>query len=278
MRLTVVIPTFNRKEILKGCLDALCNQSLPPEEILVVDDGSTDGTAEMVNRRYKGVARALARPRLGIDHARNHGLQTASGELVVFTDDDTAASRDWLKILTAPFEDPAVMAVGGAVTLLWECAPPAAFLKSRRALECLGKVDCGGARKRLHPESGEFFTGANLALRKSLASSIAFQGVVRVPGFGVCADDYRLSRELARRHVVLYEPQARVEHRIPAHRARWGHILHRAFHYEAARAVLGGRLNPRRGPADLLGWEGAMSAAVTLGNLYGSAARYFART
>jgi len=92
-RLTVVIPTYNRKDVLRKTLEAYCSQSAQEEilEVLVVDDGSTDGTGSVVPQasgRSPFPIRHLRQNNRGIGSARNHGIREARGEIVLFGDDD----------------------------------------------------------------------------------------------------------------------------------------------------------------------------------------------
>jgi glycosyltransferase involved in cell wall biosynthesis len=94
--LSVVVPTYRRPELLRRCLDSLDRQNLPRErfEVIVVDDGSGDETAGVLDRA--GVV-ALAQPRnAGPAAARNRGVAQARGRLVLFLDDDVAATPDLL--------------------------------------------------------------------------------------------------------------------------------------------------------------------------------------
>jgi glycosyltransferase involved in cell wall biosynthesis len=93
-KLSVIIPTYNRKDILRKTLAAYCSQSAPEEilEILVVDDGSTDGTDSVVAQSCEGSPipiRYLRQDNRGAASARNHGIREARGEIVLFGDDDT---------------------------------------------------------------------------------------------------------------------------------------------------------------------------------------------
>jgi glycosyltransferase involved in cell wall biosynthesis len=96
---SVVIPTYNRKDALARCLEALARQTLEPSqfEVLVVDDGSTDGTAESLQgRRFPFALKTLRRPNGGASKARNAGVAAAAGEFVAFTEDDVVPDADWL--------------------------------------------------------------------------------------------------------------------------------------------------------------------------------------
>ena len=90
-RLSVVVPTYQRREVLARTLPTLLEQDLPPGtfEVVVVVDGSTDGTAEMLEERFAGrPVRALLLPNGGPAAARNAGIRAARGELVLLLDDD----------------------------------------------------------------------------------------------------------------------------------------------------------------------------------------------
>ncbi|MBP0496106.1 glycosyltransferase family 2 protein [Pararoseomonas indoligenes] len=88
MDISVVVPTYNRAALLAETLDAIIAQSLRPHEIIVVDDGSTDSTAEMLATKYRDLVTTCRIPNSGDLAARNAGLRIASGNLVAFCDSD----------------------------------------------------------------------------------------------------------------------------------------------------------------------------------------------
>jgi GT2 family glycosyltransferase len=90
MTISVIIPTYDHAAFLPQAVESVLAQTRRADELIVVDDGSTDGTGEMVARRYPAV-RLLTQPNRGLSAARNRGLQAARGDLVVFLDAD-----DWL--------------------------------------------------------------------------------------------------------------------------------------------------------------------------------------
>jgi cellulose synthase/poly-beta-1,6-N-acetylglucosamine synthase-like glycosyltransferase len=108
--ITVIIPAYNAAPTLSRCLSALCEQTRTPDEIIVVDDGSTDGTAELA--LGYGV-RVIRQANAGPAAARNAGIQAAQGDLLFFTDADCAPALDWVERLAAPFSDPSVAGAKG---------------------------------------------------------------------------------------------------------------------------------------------------------------------
>ncbi len=89
MRITVVIPSYNRRTTLGRALRSVCEQSEPVEQIVVVDDGSTDASAAMVARDYPGVELIRQRNR-GVSAARNRGIEAARGDWIALLDSDDA--------------------------------------------------------------------------------------------------------------------------------------------------------------------------------------------
>lgn len=112
MFVSIIIPTFNGSARIAGCLDALTEQTTAQiAEILVVNDGSTDNTAEIV-ARYPGI-RLINQSNAGPAAARNRGAMEARGMLILFTDDDCIPSPGWLNAMTEPFKDSDVVGVKG---------------------------------------------------------------------------------------------------------------------------------------------------------------------
>jgi glycosyltransferase involved in cell wall biosynthesis len=81
MKISVIIPSWNRADRLAAALDSVRAQSLVPHEIIVVDDGSTDNTRELLSRHYPEV-RYLYQQNNGVSSARNTGIMAASGDWI----------------------------------------------------------------------------------------------------------------------------------------------------------------------------------------------------
>jgi len=100
VRVSVVIPTFNRLADLQRVVTAVERQELPPDrelELVVVDDGSDDGTTGWLRLRSGGDSfKVLEQPNSGPARARNRGVEAATGEIVLFLGDDTEPQPGWL--------------------------------------------------------------------------------------------------------------------------------------------------------------------------------------
>jgi len=112
-RISVIIPARDEAARLPRSLESLRRQTLPSSayEVIVVDDGSRDSTAEIAEAAG---ARVLSQANRGPASARNAGAQVALGELLVFTDADCEAAPDFLAEIARAFEDPAIAGAMGA--------------------------------------------------------------------------------------------------------------------------------------------------------------------
>ena len=84
---SVVIPTFDRQSVLPRALESVLTQTCPVGEVIVVDDGSTDGTAEMVANEFPKV-RLIVQENRGVSSARNRGIEAAGGKWLALLDSD----------------------------------------------------------------------------------------------------------------------------------------------------------------------------------------------
>jgi glycosyltransferase involved in cell wall biosynthesis len=126
--ISVVIPALNDSAMLSGCLDSLAAQTRPPDEIVVVDNGSTDDTAEVARRAG---ARVIDEPQRGIPAATAAGFDAARGTVIGRLDADSRPAPNWVAELEARFaDDPSLSAVTGS----------GEFYGANRAVQRLGNV------------------------------------------------------------------------------------------------------------------------------------------
>jgi glycosyltransferase involved in cell wall biosynthesis len=96
MSISVIIPSFNRAHTLPRALDSVFAQSYAPQEVIVIDDGSTDGTRTMIETRYPQCT-YLTQSNLGVSQARNVGIEHANGEWLALLDSDDSWLPDKLQ-------------------------------------------------------------------------------------------------------------------------------------------------------------------------------------
>ena len=227
VRISAVICTFRRTDVLPEAIESLLSQSLPPEqyEVIVVDNNSQDETAEIVKRYarqgdFPRVRYALE-IRQGLSHARNTGLRLAEGEVAAFIDDDAIAEKDWLAALVEAFQqkDPSPVCVGGKVLPVWEVDRPAWLPDS--LVGYLGLLDYGG-ESRVLDYPAEHLIGCNMAFRRGCLFD-------KTGGFDPClgrkgrdlagGEETALLHEIHKRDgVIYYEARAVVHHVVQAQR------------------------------------------------------------
>lgn len=125
---SLIVPVYNGQASIRACVDALLTQAWPSDdrEIIVVDNDSTDNTAELL-KGYGDAIVPLHESKRGPSAARNAGLRRARGRYVAFTDADCIPERDWLGHLLPVLRQPDLGAVGGRLLALRPCTRIAAF-------------------------------------------------------------------------------------------------------------------------------------------------------
>lgn len=221
LRFSVIVCTRNGAARIGACLAALMKQSLPAHEVIVVDDGSTDGSGDMVAAGFPGV-RLLRLEAGGLSAARNAGAELATGEILAFTDDDCEPDRDWLAGLAAVFQK-GCDAAGGP-----NLPPPAAG----DAEAIVAAAPGAPSHVMLDDTEAEHLPGCNLAVRRS--SYFAAGGFD--PVFTTAGDDVDFCWRLRDREFrMAFAPTAFVwHHRRPSLRG----YLKQQIGYGKAEALL----------------------------------------
>ncbi len=165
--ISVIIPTLNRKERLAEAIDSIRKQSLDSEsyEIIVVDNGSTDGTQSLVSDFNADGGKSvtyLHEPSPGLHWARHAGASAAKSEILAYTDDDAVVTENWLEGLLAAYQDSNVAAAGGPINVRW-LSPPPTWVEP---LGTFGHLDLGEeSRELVWPET---IYGGNFSIRKNV--------------------------------------------------------------------------------------------------------------
>ncbi len=155
LTLSIVIPVYNEEDYLGACLDAIKNQSVKPDEVIVVDNNSTDATAKIA-KSYPFV-RLITESNQGVMYARNAGFDTVKSDIIGRIDADTLLPRDWAREIKKFFTDSDFAAATGPA--YWYDMPfGAANYKAEHFFKALFYK---------HAESFPFLLGANMAIRRS---------------------------------------------------------------------------------------------------------------
>lgn len=117
---SVVIPTFNNKDSLLQCLKSLTVSSYKNIEIIVVDNGSTDGTSEAVKQYFPEVKLITLNENTGVTGGRNTGAKVAKGEFILFLDHDMVADKEMIKILVEIMQKNANIGISGPVIYYYD--------------------------------------------------------------------------------------------------------------------------------------------------------------
>tara|TARA_B100000965_G_scaffold405161_1_gene438121 strand:- start:2186 stop:3022 length:837 start_codon:yes stop_codon:yes gene_type:complete len=97
MKVSVIIPTFNRFSLISRAIDSVLNQTIKPFEIIVVDDGSSDNTSTFIKNNYKSV-KLIKQKNLGVSKARNVGIKNSSGDWIALLDSDDEWKKNKLEV------------------------------------------------------------------------------------------------------------------------------------------------------------------------------------
>lgn len=170
-RISVVVPTYNRREHVRRCLESLERQTLAREayEVIVVVDGASDGTAEfLATFRPSYALRVLSQENAGLSAARNHGNAHARAAVVLCLDDDMVASPALLAEHLAAHAGGERLLVQGGLSL-HESVARTPFLRYEESLRQ------AFARDKSRPGAsldGEDVSGGNISIAKSLLDEV----------------------------------------------------------------------------------------------------------
>lgn len=207
MKISVIIPTYNRAALITDSIDSLCKQDLNPAEfeILIVDNNSKDETRRVVEdaiAAYKEhTIRYVFEPRQGDYFARNRGAEEAEGEYLVFTDDDALFDTNYLSTILGLFERyPDVGAVGTRIDIKWEGGTPANWIKPYEYL--LGAIS-RAKKGYMITNSGLYINNGSLAIKKALYIEVGGNNPGQIGDYLIGDAEGGLCRKLHKRGVVI---------------------------------------------------------------------------
>jgi GT2 family glycosyltransferase len=233
MTISVIIATFNRAALLEQCLSVLAAQPFEPgDEVIVVDNGSTDGTAGVLAAAEKTLTvplRCLREMKPGKSRALARALEVATGDVLAFTDDDVDVGAQWLRAIRTAMSDRSVALMGGPVAARWESRPPRWL---RHAEDGSGRLAAPIALLNYGPDVADLgdrtVLGANMAVRRDAFAMVggfaAHLGKLR--GTLLSGEDHDLCRRVKAAGLRgVYFPSALVSHWVPTRRMRIRYYL-----------------------------------------------------
>ena len=201
MKLSVYIPCYNAASYLECSLTGLLNQTRPPDEILIIDDGSTDNSVEVASRFPVKVIRH--EKNRGLAAARNTAFANASFELVGAIDADVLPAPDWLEHLSKHFDDPHVVGTSGRLLEAFRTTPADAWRATHMS------QDLGLEKIEIEWPSHKCLGGFGTILRKSAVQAVGGYDEQYRTNF----EDVNLVRRLVNaRYKLIFEPQAVAHH------------------------------------------------------------------
>jgi GT2 family glycosyltransferase len=239
---SVVICTRDRPDSVRTTLRSIlaCRYPASRYEVIVVDNASeTDEVVDLVEREFQGEipVRAAREPEPGLSHARNRGLAVASGQVVVFADDDVLVDRDWLAVLIGAFERGDDVGASSGLTLPDVLATPA-----QRWVEGFGgrirgfdtrvfDIDDPPSDRPLFPFTvGDLGAGRNMAFdRRALVDLGGFDTALGPGTLAHDGDDVEaLLRMMLSGRQIVHDPAAIVWH---AHPSEYRELEERVWGY-----------------------------------------------
>jgi cellulose synthase/poly-beta-1,6-N-acetylglucosamine synthase-like glycosyltransferase len=217
---SVIVPAYNEEKVIGACLDSLVALDYPRErlEIIVVDDGSTDRTAEIISK-YRSV-NAIKGAHQGPSAARNLALRQAKGEYVAFTDADCVVRPDWLRQLLRGFMAERVAGVGGIQAAAKD---ESAFgLAVGRVLGAFGFI-AAYSRVLKAPADVDHNASCNVLYKKSALDQVGGFDEALWPGEDVDLD-HKLSKAGFR---LRQDPAVAVEHYRPSTLPQYRNMMYR---------------------------------------------------
>ena len=236
--ISVLVCTYNGGHVIEHCFQALLKLEYPNYEVIVVSDGSTDGTVALA-QAYG--FRVIAQENQGLAAARNRALEAATGQIVAYIDDDAYPDPHWLTYLAHGFLTTRHAGMGG---------PNVAPEGDGMVADCVTDAPGGPNVVLLSDTEAEHIPGCNMAFRKECLEAVGGFD----PQFRIAGDDVDLCWRLQERGWTLgYSPAAMVWHRRRnSVQAYW----RQQWNYGRAEALLERRWPEKYTPLGHLTWAG----------------------
>lgn len=206
IQVTIIIPTYNRSEMLLQTLNSLLEQDFPKElfEVVIVDNNSKDNTSQSIEKFIKDNVDELnikyaIEKRQGDIYARHTGAFHSNGEILIFTDDDATFDVNWISEIVSVFKRfPTIGAVGTRILIKWD-KQPAPWIQNYESL--LGKITFG--EDYMFHETGLFINNGSLAILKKVFKEVKGNNPGQLKNFLVGDAEIGLCRKLHERKIPI---------------------------------------------------------------------------
>lgn len=244
VRISSIVCTLNRADYLVKAIKSLVEQTLNKEnyEILVVDNGSTDSTKQIVVEEFAKVQNLqyIYEPIMGLSQARNTGLAIATGEYVAYLDDDAIACPNWLEKIVEVFDTvkPQPGCAGGKIDPIWEAPRP--LWLSDRLMTYLTTLDYSQTPINLNNTPCRL-PGANMAFPRSLLKDMGgFQVELGRKGSNLLSnEEFLIQQQLVDKgYSCFYHPEIAVSHHVPASRLTKDFFISRLYWEGISKAIM----------------------------------------
>lgn len=231
--IAAIICTHNRDRYLGAAIDSLLQQDCPDYEIIVVDNGSSDRTKEVVRQRLNNpLVKYVYEPELGLSVARNRGARETNAPILAYLDDDAVASPQWLRVIVEAYRENAKLAIaGGKVTLILPEGQHLPKWLNKEMAGALGSYDLG--EKIVYLDNPNLTPrGLNYSLRSSFLSEIGgFDPNLGRVGNNLLSNEELLMTELAldKGWQVAYLPEALAAHNVAPERLQPKWFINRTW-------------------------------------------------
>ena len=218
MKVSVVIASYRHSYLLNKCLDSLKKQTVVPDEIIVAFDSP----------HYLNGIKTVSSATTGVSAARNVGCDEATGDILVFIDDDAEADPRWIETIKQAFEEHNPDCVGGPVTPRFEC----------------GSI----------PEHYNWIIGCTWDVKRPICCNMAIRRDVfyRLGKFNEGLGRIRLNLSIGeetelvlkmqdREYIIRWDENVVTNHHVPAHRTTLKYMCSRAYKEGIGKAIIGNR-------------------------------------
>jgi glucosyl-dolichyl phosphate glucuronosyltransferase len=241
--LSVIIPTYNRSNLLRETLDSIINQDLNKSEyeVIIINNGSTDDTENVIKNFKKKSSNISSHIQLkqGLHEGRNLGYKVSKGDVLVYCDDDIEAFPTWLSSIKESFEDNQVALVGGNNIPKFVIDPPLwlkkewenkSLFKNIKIMPQLSLIYYGEIKKDIDPA---LVWGCNFSVRKKIIKEI---GGFNPDGMPIDLIKYRGDGESGVANYIrrnnyksIFHPGASIYHKVTPERMSIEYFKNRGF-------------------------------------------------